>query len=236
MNDATHEKKKGIAVKAIQYLERVIVQAHLQERKRPSEAGVRQGTVVDPKTFLKLGHLHLLLEDWSKSLSAYQKYFQLVKSYWRDPVFLYGLGLVYFKYNSFQWATVAFQQVLYVDPGFQRANEVHLRLGVIAKMKNDFQTSLKHFYLAQHDSAVCSFSALEIRFHMAHLHEICGKQTEAAAQYQALLEDKALGGQLKADIYRQLGWMHHSVPQFGEKTARHQSYTLMSGLGVGATS
>jgi histone demethylase len=45
---------------------------------------------------------------------------RLSKAYWKDSAFLYGLGLVYFKYNSFRWATVAFQQVLYTDPGFTR--------------------------------------------------------------------------------------------------------------------
>ena len=107
--------------------------------------------------------------------------FRLVKNYWKDSVFVYGLGLVYFKYNSFRWATVAFQQVLYIDPGFSRyakknpiqmfdselslfrANEVHLRLGLIFKMKNDFDTSLKHFTLAKNDSSPCSFTPLEIR-------------------------------------------------------------------------
>ena len=101
-----------------------------------------------------------------------------MKNYWKDSVFVYGLGLVYFKYNSFRWATVAFQQVLYIDPGFSRyifftiyfivdlyfrANEVHLRLGLIFKMKNDFDTSLKHFTLAKNDSSPCSFTPLEIR-------------------------------------------------------------------------
>ena len=104
-----------------------------------------------------------------------------MKNYWKDSLFVYGLGLVYFKYNSFRWATVAFQQVLYIDPGFSRyakkyqyiylivnlfpfrANEVHLRLGLIYKMKNDFDTSLKHFTLAKNDSSPCSFTPLEIR-------------------------------------------------------------------------
>ena len=44
-----------------------------------------------------------------------------------------------------------------------RANEVHLRLGLIYKMKNDFDTSLKHFTLAKNDSSPCSFTPLEIR-------------------------------------------------------------------------
>jgi len=87
-------------------------------------------------------------------------------------------------------------------------------------MKNDFDTSLKHFSLAKSDSSACSFTQLEIRFHMAHLHEVCGKHTEAKGQYTILLEEPSLPTQLKADIYRQMGWMHHSVEAFGEKNQR----------------
>ena len=37
----------------------------------------------------------------------------------------------------------AFQQLLYVDPSFSRANEVHLRLGLMFKSLNNFDASLK---------------------------------------------------------------------------------------------
>jgi len=40
-------------------------------------------------------------------------------------------------------ATRAFQQVLYTDPGFSRANEIHIRLGFIFKIGKDFDKSLK---------------------------------------------------------------------------------------------
>ena len=51
LNEDQHAKKKAIAKKAIQYLERVVVQAHLQESKRKDEQKEgRQGFVVDPKT------------------------------------------------------------------------------------------------------------------------------------------------------------------------------------------
>jgi histone demethylase len=72
LNEEQHAKKKEIARKAIVYLERVVVQTHLQESLTEN----RKGFVLDPKTFVKLGHLHLLLEDWNKALSAYQKYFR----------------------------------------------------------------------------------------------------------------------------------------------------------------
>lgn len=57
---------------------------------------------IDPKTYCKLGHFHLLLEDYEKALSAYQKFYSLKSDHWKDPAFLYGLGLVYFHYNAFR--------------------------------------------------------------------------------------------------------------------------------------
>lgn len=58
---------------------------------------------IDPKTYCKLGHFHLLLEDYEKALSAYQMFYALKSDHWKDPAFLYGLGLVYFHYNAFRW-------------------------------------------------------------------------------------------------------------------------------------
>ncbi|KAL8190438.1 UNVERIFIED_CONTAM: Lysine-specific demethylase 6A [Gekko kuhli] len=60
-----------------------------------------------------------------------------------NAAFLYGLGLVYFHYNAFQWAIKAFREVLYVDPSFCRAKEIHLRLGLMFKVNTDFESSLK---------------------------------------------------------------------------------------------
>ena len=96
---------------------------------------------VDPKIYCKLGHMHLLLEDYSKSLSAYQKYYSLSKEHWKDCCFLYGLGLVYYHFNAYVWAQRTFQEVLYTDPGFARAKEIHIRLALMAKMCNDYQVS-----------------------------------------------------------------------------------------------
>ncbi|XP_013888943.1 lysine-specific demethylase 6A [Austrofundulus limnaeus] len=57
---------------------------------------------VDPEVFCQLGHFNLLLEDYPKALSAYQRYFNLQPDYWKNAAFLYGLGMVYFRYNAFQ--------------------------------------------------------------------------------------------------------------------------------------
>ncbi|GFR18094.1 histone demethylase UTY [Trichonephila clavata] len=55
------------------------------------------------RTFRKLGHFHLLLEDYAKALSAYQVYMKLNQDHYKDIPFMYGLGLVYFHYNEHFW-------------------------------------------------------------------------------------------------------------------------------------
>uniref|UniRef100_A0A182JCV5 TPR_REGION domain-containing protein n=1 Tax=Anopheles atroparvus TaxID=41427 RepID=A0A182JCV5_ANOAO len=73
------------------------------KEKQSGSDSEKDSISIDPKTYCKLGHFHLLLEDYEKALSAYQKYYALKTDHWRDAPFLYGLGLVYFHYNAFRW-------------------------------------------------------------------------------------------------------------------------------------
>ncbi|XP_035378842.1 lysine-specific demethylase 6A isoform X5 [Electrophorus electricus] len=180
---------------------------------------------VEPEVFCQLGHFNLLLEDYPKALSAYQRYYSLQSDYWKNAAFLYGLGLVYFHYNAFQWAIKAFQEVLYIDPSFSRAKEIHLRLGLMFKVNTDFESSLKHFQLALIDSTPCSLSKAEIQFHIAHLYEIQKKYRAAKEAYESLLQTENLPAQVKATTLQQLGWMHHTVEQLGDK-ANNDSYAI----------
>ncbi|CAB1327722.1 unnamed protein product [Coregonus sp. 'balchen'] len=136
----------------------------------------------------------------------------------KNAAFLYGLGMVYFHYNAFQWAIKAFQEVLYIDPSFSRAKEIHLRLGLMFKVNTDYESSLKHFQLALIDSNPCTLSKAEIQFHIAHLYEI----QEA---YESLLQTENLPAQVKATTLQQLGWMHHTVEQLGDR-ANKDSYAI----------
>ncbi|KAF1383007.1 hypothetical protein PFLUV_G00149760 [Perca fluviatilis] len=160
---------------------------------------------VDPDIFCQLGHFNLLLEDYPKALSAYQRYFSLQSDYWKNAAFLYGLGMVYFHYNAFQWAIKAFQEVLYIDPGFSRSKEIHLRLGLMFKANTDYESSLKHFQLALIDSNLCTLSKAEIQFHIAHLYEIQKKHRAAKEAYESLLQTENLPAQVKAATLQQLG-------------------------------
>lgn len=45
--------------------------------------------------------------------------------------------------SVFHRAIKAFQEVLYIDPSFSRAKEIHLRLGLMFKVITDYESSLK---------------------------------------------------------------------------------------------
>lgn len=51
--------------------------------------------------------------------------------------------LVLSFFLSLHRAIKAFQEVLYIDPGFSRAKEIHLRLGLMFKVNTDYESSLK---------------------------------------------------------------------------------------------
>uniref|UniRef100_A0A7N9CJ88 [histone H3]-trimethyl-L-lysine(27) demethylase n=1 Tax=Macaca fascicularis TaxID=9541 RepID=A0A7N9CJ88_MACFA len=180
---------------------------------------------VESDFFCQLGHFNLLLEDYPKALSAYQRYYSLQSDYWKNAAFLYGLGLVYFHYNAFQWAIKAFQEVLYVDPSFCRAKEIHLRLGLMFKVNTDYDSSLKHFQLALVDCNPCTLSNAEIQFHIAHLYETQRKYHSAKEAYEQLLQTENLSAQVKATVLQQLGWMHHTVDLLGDKATK-ESYAI----------
>ncbi|XP_010629374.1 lysine-specific demethylase 6A-like, partial [Fukomys damarensis] len=137
-----------------------------------------------------------------------------------NAAFLYGLGLVYFYYNAFHWAVKAFQDVLYVDPSFCRAKEIHLRLGLIFKVNTDYESSLKHFQLALIDCNPCTLSTAEIKFHIAHLYETQRKYHAAKEAYEQLLQTENLPAQVKATVLQQLGWMHHNMDLVGDKAIK----------------
>ncbi|GAB0087282.1 lysine-specific demethylase 6A [Sergentomyia squamirostris] len=89
------------------------------------------------------------------------------------------------------------------------------------KVNGDYDTSLKHLQLAYLDSSSPNLSSkLEIRFHIAHLYEVQSKHKAAKVAYEQLLNEKQLTPQLKADIYRQIGWMYHSIESLGDKRTR----------------
>uniref|UniRef100_A0A3B4BBH9 [histone H3]-trimethyl-L-lysine(27) demethylase n=1 Tax=Periophthalmus magnuspinnatus TaxID=409849 RepID=A0A3B4BBH9_9GOBI len=146
---------------------------------------------VEPELFCQLGHFNLLLEDYPKGST----------NHLFTHVFM-------FLYGSFLQAIKAFQEVLYIDPGFSRAKEIHLRLGLMCKVNTDYESSLKHFQLALIDSNPCTLSKAE------------SKYRAAKEAYEALLQTEDLPARVKATTLQQLGWMHHTVEQLGDRATR----------------
>ncbi|XP_046869014.1 lysine-specific demethylase 6A isoform X2 [Drosophila willistoni] len=147
--------------------------------------------------FCKLGHLHLLLCEYSEALSAYQKYLKFCQMYWTNHDFLYGIGIAYFKLRCFKWATKAFQELLYLNPNFTCASEVHLRLGLMLKVYGEYSTALKHFQLS-----LIGNSATTYRNHQGWMHhcvECLGekkdRETSALFLLQKSIEAEPKSGQ-----------------------------------------
>uniref|UniRef100_A0A3Q3VV90 [histone H3]-trimethyl-L-lysine(27) demethylase n=1 Tax=Mola mola TaxID=94237 RepID=A0A3Q3VV90_MOLML len=160
---------------------------------------------VDPDIYCQLGHFSLLLEDYPKGKNLY----------------LLLSCLFFFPTNlRINWSIKAFQEVLYIDPSFSRAKEIHLRLGLMFKVNTDYESSLKvnlnDVYLAQKKL---------VQFHIAHLYEIQKKYRAAKEAYESLLQTENLPAKVKATTLQQLGWMHHTVEQLGDKSTK-DSYAI----------
>lgn len=82
LNSSEQVKKKALVVRAIKYLERMLVQAQAEKQRRKADSTKAclddkenddedKGISIDPKTYCKLGHFHLLLEDYSKGTASF---------------------------------------------------------------------------------------------------------------------------------------------------------------------
>lgn len=68
LNSPEQAKKKTLVLKAVKYLERMLIQAQEEKEKDDIDGISCKETNIDPKTYCKLGHFHLLLEDYSKGI------------------------------------------------------------------------------------------------------------------------------------------------------------------------
>ncbi|KAJ8031198.1 Lysine-specific demethylase 6A [Holothuria leucospilota] len=85
------------------------------------------------------------------------------------------------------------------------------------KVNGDYDSSLKHYQLALIDNTVCSLTKPEIKFHIAHLHEVQGNHQAAKEGYQELLTLNPVSDTVKCAVHRQLGWLHHTSDKIADK-------------------
>lgn len=96
------------------------------------------------ETWGLLGHCYLMLDDLQRAYAAYQR-----ALYYLDnpnvPKLWHGIGILYDRYGSLEYAEEAFVRVLELDPNFDKSNEIYFRLGIIYKHQGKLQSALECF-------------------------------------------------------------------------------------------
>ena len=61
----------------------------------------------------------------------------------QDPNLWYGIGILYDRYGSYEYAEEAFSAVLKMYPHFEKSNEIYFRLGMVFKQQGFYDQSLE---------------------------------------------------------------------------------------------
>lgn len=110
---------------------------------------LRQILKVEPtngEVWSSLGHCYLMMDDLQQAYSAYQQALYHLPDP-KEPKLWYGIGILYDRYGSLEHAEEAFSQVMRMEPGFEKANEIYFRLGIIYKQQQKFSQSLEVSYM-----------------------------------------------------------------------------------------
>lgn len=106
---------------------------------------LRQIIKIEPnngEVWSSLGHCYLMMDDLQQAYSAYQQALYHLPDP-KEPKLWYGIGILYDRYGSLEHAEEAFSQVMRMEPGFEKANEIYFRLGIIYKQQQKFPSSLE---------------------------------------------------------------------------------------------
>lgn len=93
------------------------------------------------KAWTALGHCYLLKGEYQKCITAYQKALYSMENS-RDAQLWYGIGLLYNKFESYDYAEPAYQTVLRIDPEFEHKHEVLYKLGLIYKRTGAYDKAI----------------------------------------------------------------------------------------------
>lgn len=96
------------------------------------------------ETWGLLGHCYLMLDDLQRAYAAYQQALYHLNDP-NVPKLWHGIGILYDRYGSLEFAEEAFARVLELDPNFEKATEIYFRLGIIYKQQNKYTQSLDCF-------------------------------------------------------------------------------------------
>ena len=91
-----------------------------------------------------LGHCYLMMDDLHRAYAAYQRALYYLENP-NVPRLWHGIGILYDRYGSLEYAEEAFVRVLDLDPYFEKSNEIYFRLGIIYKHQAKYQSALECF-------------------------------------------------------------------------------------------
>ncbi|KAJ1963156.1 glucose repression mediator protein [Dispira parvispora] len=155
-----------------------------------------------------LGHCYLMLDDLAQAFAAYQKALQYLSNP-KEPKLWYGIGILYDRYENYEYAEEAFSAVLNMDPKFEKANEIQFRLGMICKSLQKYSVALQQFQRAL-DNPPKPLVKADILFQLAHVHDLNKAYAAAREYYEKVLAENPA----HPKALFQLGWLY-DIPKTG---------------------
>ena len=149
-----------------------------------------------------LGHCYLMLDDLQRAYNAYQQALYHLSDP-NVPKLWHGIGILYDRYGSLDYAEEAFAKVLELDPHFEKANEIYFRLGIIYKHQGKWNQALECFrYIIAQPPA--PLQEWDIWFQLGSVLESMNEWQGAREAYEHVL----LQNEHHAKVLHQLGCLY----------------------------
>ncbi|SCU87971.1 LAMI_0D08240g1_1 [Lachancea mirantina] len=162
-----------------------------------------------------LGHCYLMLDDLQSAYAAYQQALYHLSNP-NVPKLWHGIGILYDRYGSLDYAEEAFAKVLELDPQFEKANEIYFRLGIIYKHQGRWNQALECFrYILTQPPA--PLQEWDIWFQLGGVLESMSEWQGAREAYEHVL----MQNERHAKVLQQLGCLYgmQSVQFYDTETA-----------------
>lgn len=175
-----------------------------------------------------LGHCYLMLDDLQRAYAAYQQALYHLSNP-NVPKLWHGIGILYDRYGSLDYAEEAFAKVLELDPQFEKANEIYFRLGIIYKHQGKWNQALECFrYILTQPPA--PLQEWDVWFQLGSVLESMSEWQGAREAYEHVL----LQNERHAKVLQQLGCLYgmQNVQFYDTQTALN---LLLKSLEVDST-
>ncbi|KAJ1850361.1 glucose repression mediator protein, partial [Coemansia sp. RSA 2703] len=149
-----------------------------------------------------IGNCYLMLDELPKAYQAYQQAIIHLPNP-KEPKLWYGIGILYDRYGSYDHAEEAFNAVMNMDPGFDKATEIYFRLGIIHKCQGKYAQSLDCFNRILSDPPK-PLTETDIWFQIGNVHELNSEFSMAKDAYERVLLENPQHGK----VLQQLGALY----------------------------